>query len=147
VAIARLIQDICRKQVMTDKNRRTLRNHLIIHLEVIDRATGKTLGYLGDISREGLMLISQNALPLQHVFDIDIQLGDRDPDNGENLLGLDIDLISAQVETRWIRPNLNPQLSCIGCTFQQIAPEHLALIDKIGELLGFGTNVDINRVG
>jgi hypothetical protein len=55
-------------------NRRIKRHQLPCFLQVSNRYTGKTLGFLGNISEEGLMLISDLPLLVGAVFALSLQV-------------------------------------------------------------------------
>ncbi|MCP4700537.1 MAG: PilZ domain-containing protein [Gammaproteobacteria bacterium] len=116
---------------MGDRDRGRIRTQLFIYLEVLDQRTKQVIGHLGDISDGGLMIIIANQpLRLHQPKHISIKL----PED-ENF---DKEYLNAWVEPRWIKPDVNPELHCVGCQFLEIEPEDQALIWEIGELLGFG---------
>lgn len=119
-------------------DRREPRHYLCVYLDVIDLYTNRLLGSMGDISRTGVMFISEKPLPLNHLLDIRILLPEADEFPKK--------FIEAQVETRWTKPNINPQWHCIGCCFIKINQEDLSIIDKIGEYFGFTPHFEVQRV-
>lgn len=104
------------------------RKHLFLYLDVVDRLSGKLLGHLGDISEGGLMVISEHFLPLNVEHYVRIKL----PEGEFNAKYLD-----AKIETRWEKPDVNPNLRCIGCRFVQIDQDDMEIILQLGELLSF----------
>ena len=108
---------------------RTTRQPLLFYLDIIEQQTHKHIGHLENISKEGLMIITDKAIPLNNIKAISIQL----PDFEE----FDESSIDIQVEIRWMKQDINPNLYCIGCRFVKIKPKDLALIEQVREVLGF----------
>ena len=116
------------------------RNYLFQYLDVIDQQTNQQLGYLGDLSKSGIMLISNKPLPLNKKIDISIVANEKEEDSP-------MTFIKAQIQTCWIKPNINPELFCIGCQILKIDPNDEKKLKKLGDLLCFNPEVTINRVG
>jgi c-di-GMP-binding flagellar brake protein YcgR len=104
------------------------RKHLYLYLDVEDRRTGALIGHLGDISPGGIMIITENALPLHHEYYVRIKL----PEEEFNAKYLDV-----KVETRWQKPDVNPELQCIGCRFTHIDADDVTLVEALGKFLTF----------
>jgi len=119
-------------------NRQYSRKPLVLYLDVLEQASQKLLGHLGDISEHGMMFISQGTFPIGQRISLAIRLPNSD-DFGQPM-------IEALVEVRWTKPNLNPRLTCIGCQFLQLNSADLPLIKKIGDFIGFDASVDVHRV-
>ncbi len=105
------------------------RKHLFLYLDILDRKTGEIIGQLGDISSGGLMIITTHDIPLHIIKHLRIRLPD---DENFDHPHLDID-----VETRWAKPDINPELQCIGCQFLEISPRQHTLIVEIEQWLTF----------
>ena len=58
--------------------RRIERHQLPYFLKVFNRITDKPIGYIGNVSEDGLMLISQLPLMLGAVFDLRLKIPDGD---------------------------------------------------------------------
>lgn len=110
-------------------SQRLPRKKLVIYLDVLDQHTHALLGHLGDISKEGLMIITDQPLAIDGVKDISIQLHD--------LEGFSQKTLDCQVEERWAKPDVNPKILCIGCEFINISAKDLPLIRRIQDVLGF----------
>jgi hypothetical protein len=108
---------------------RTKRRHLFLYLEILDPATHELIGHLGDISKDGLMIICNHPMPLRQLRDIRIKL----PETEE----FPKKYIDLTVETRWSKPDVNPALYCIGCHFADYAEDDMPLIQQVAELLTF----------
>ncbi len=111
------------------EHRDTIRKHVFLYLEIFDRDTQQLLGHLGDISHDGLMIITERTLPLHERKNLRIKL----PDSEEFTEAY----LDVQVETRWIAPDANPEIQCIGCLFTHVNPADEALIRQVGEVLSF----------
>ncbi|WP_062152892.1 PilZ domain-containing protein [Beggiatoa leptomitoformis] len=122
---------------MSERN--SIRKHLFLYLDVFDKTNNQLLGYLGDISEQGLMFISQTQIMPDQLLNIRIELP-------ENLQEMNKMCIDAQVKTRWTEPNINPQLNCIGCQFIDLDAEYIPVIQQITELLTFDEDFEIKRV-
>jgi hypothetical protein len=105
------------------------RKHLFIYLDVLDRLSGKLLGHLGDISEGGLMIISEHPMNLNEMRYIRIKLPEEDAFNAKYL--------DVKVETRWQKPDVNPELFCIGCRFKHIDQDDLDIVEILGKYLSF----------
>jgi hypothetical protein len=57
-----------------NEQRKLSRRNFIIDLEVVNRETGDTIGSLGDITREGIMIISDGVILQDKLFPIKIDL-------------------------------------------------------------------------
>jgi c-di-GMP-binding flagellar brake protein YcgR len=104
------------------------RKHLYLYLEVEDRRSGNLLGHLGDISTGGIMIISENNIPLHQEYYARIKL----PEEEFNAKYLDV-----KVETRWHKLDINPDLHCIGCRFTHIDSDDIVIVEELGKLLTF----------
>ncbi len=98
-----------------DEKRKLDRKYLIVYSRVFERNLGKMLGYLGDLSLSGAMIISEqpqtvnSVLPLR--FDLpDLQLF--------NIGQLDITARVAHCD-----PDINPAFYNIGFEFLDVTPE------------------------
>jgi PilZ domain len=112
-----------------DERRKLDRKYLIVYSRVFERNLGKMLGYLGDLSLSGAMIISEQAqtvnsvLPLR--FDLpDIQLF--------NIGQLDISARVAHCE-----PDINPAFYNIGFEFQDVTAEKKVIIEKMMDAYEF----------
>ncbi len=123
------------------EHRKEYRTPLLVYLDVIDIQTQKNLGYLGDISLEGMMLITTQDIPVGQVFDIQIQL----PESAA-LEFSQTQTIDLQIEVVWQKNNLNPELFCLGCHFTQISDADRDLLQRVGQALGFNQATQVHRV-
>jgi len=56
------------------ERRRHKRRHLVYRLKVVDRGTQRILGYLVDVTTEGLMLMSEDPIELGRTFELRMAL-------------------------------------------------------------------------
>ena len=104
------------------------RRHLYVYLELIERETGRSLGRLGDVHDQGLLLLSQAPFNPGEVFHVIIRLpevlreGLPDP---EGTLGI-----------RWSKPDVIVGQFQNGCSFDSPDPEArmriMALVNRLG---------------
>lgn len=120
------------------EQRHYLRRPLFLFLDVLECSSKQLLGHLGDVSVGGIMFITAQPLSINQVKDIYIKV--------ESLDEVPDKLIEVQVQTRWIKPNLNPKWYCVGCHFLNVNPNDLIVIDKLGKLLGFDNDFTVYRV-
>ncbi|OQW95546.1 MAG: hypothetical protein BWK79_02110 [Beggiatoa sp. IS2] len=111
------------------KTRHPERKHLCLYLAIIDQHTGGLLGHLGDISKNGIMIIGDKPLLPKQIRDVSIKLPDFEEFSKRT--------IDIKVEVRWTKPDTNPDLFCSGCRFLEIIKEDLLLIEQAEEVLGF----------
>jgi hypothetical protein len=94
----------------------------ILYLNIIERTSGKLLGYTGNIHHQGLMLVSKHEIPL--IIDIPVLV--QVP--GEEGIKSEIPLI---INGIWNQMNMNPHFYNTGC---QIVDPSSEVIDAIDEL-------------
>ena len=58
---------------MDSLQRRQPRHPLIYYLKVFDCASGEQIGFLGDITDEGVMVMSEQPLPVDHDYVLEIR--------------------------------------------------------------------------
>ncbi|MFN3580432.1 MAG: PilZ domain-containing protein [Pseudomonas sp.] len=81
------------------EQRRISRHQLDGYLQVFNRHTGRPMGFIGNISRQGMMLISQLPILLGSHYDLQLRL----PGSGEQP-----ELINFSALSRWCRPDATP---------------------------------------
>lgn len=112
----------------TKEKRVIQRHHLRYFLCVYNRKTGKPIGYIVNISREGLRLVSHIPLLTHSVFQFRIKL----PREIEGARNIDFDALSC-----WCRPDVSPD--CFDTGFKLIDPpsDLMELIDGLSEYFSF----------
>lgn len=105
------------------------RSQLLYYLPVIERRSGERLGVLGDLSPEGLLLVSERRMDPGHRYHVRVA-----PDNATELLG-DVEL-NAEIEVRWATQDANPSLYIAGTQFHGLGPEEHEIIQILLQRLG-----------
>lgn len=110
------------------EKRKLKRRHLIYYLRVFNRINHDLLGHLVDLTPEGIMIISENPLPV----DVDYQLHMTLP---EEIMGKDT--IDFEAHTVWSRRDVDPSFFGTGFRVTNLAREDEALIAELIQDFGF----------
>jgi len=108
------------------------RKELLFYLNILEENTHEPLGHLVNLSNEGMMIIiTDKAISFKkdQVKNVSIQLPDFDEFTKK--------FIKLHVEVRWMKPDINPNLYRIGCSFVEINPDDLPIIKQVQDVLGF----------
>jgi len=114
---------------MSDGARLNTRRHLYYYLEVLDRKSGVSLGRMGDIHEEGLLLLTQDSLKPGTRLMVAVQLP-APIGNGRATLELDI-------EVRWSRKEAAGIAFQNGCSFVSLSQADRNYIDGLVGRIGF----------
>ena len=68
------------------EQRKMQRRHLIYYLEAIDMDTGKPIGFLVDITTNGIMLMSEAPIEINKIFHLTVKKETYLTDNGLNVI-------------------------------------------------------------
>lgn len=110
--------------------RSDVRRSLVFYLPIIDRENGKEIGELGDITENGLLIISEQMLTVTETKSISIELP-----KGSNYQE---PVLNLKVEIMWTkRDPHNPQLALSGCRIIDIHEKERKLIDYLIKNAGF----------
>jgi len=112
-----------------DERRKLDRKYLIVYSRVFERNLGRMLGYLGDLSQSGAMIISEQAQTVNSVLPLRFDLPDL---NLFKASQLDISARVAHCE-----PDINPAFYNIGFEFLEVTPEQKEIIEKMMEAYEF----------
>ena len=104
--------------------RRQKRWHLVYYLRVFESHSGDLLGYLVDVTTEGMMLMSEKALPLHQSFDLQMEVPTDDKTKNN--------LIRLKAFSLWSKQDVNPHYQDTG--FKLIEPTAFA-VSAISELI------------
>ncbi len=105
------------------KDRRRLkREHIMFYSRVFDRETGALLGYLGDLTPIGCMVIGEKSLAPDTDYMLRIDLP-------EDMYPKPVLNVSAQ--SVYCRPDVDPRFYTIGFSFQDLRPEDVAIVEQI----------------
>ncbi|KAF1030164.1 MAG: hypothetical protein GAK37_01482 [Pseudomonas sp.] len=108
--------------------RRIERHQLPCFLQVFNRLTDKPIGYLGNVSEDGLMLISQ--LPMMIDVDFELRLKVPGPDG-------DVHAIDLRATCLWSHEDINPQHYDSGFRLLQASTEYMSLITALQHYFSF----------
>ena len=112
---------------MTEK-RHTKRWQLFYYLRVFEAQTGELLGHVVDVTTEGMMLISEAAIPKGVVYDLRMELpGARDVSTTLNL----------RAQSRWSTCDVNKKFFDTGFTLVNPTQETVEAIQAIIDELQF----------
>lgn len=112
-----------------DERRRIPRRYLIIYSRVFDQTLGKLLGYLSDLSESGAMIISEEALAVDSVIPLRLDLPDPKVFQTHNLM------ITARVAH--CVADISPDFFDIGLEFLEVTPEKRNILQKMMEVYEF----------
>ena len=112
---------------MRDK-RKLKRRHLIYYLHVLERVSGNLIGYLVDISTEGIMIMSENPIEAGTVLELKIML--ESEMSAKQYLYFDASVL------RCVK-SINGTTYDIGCKLLNLSPEDFREIEMIIDELGF----------
>jgi hypothetical protein len=102
---------------------------MFYYLEAKNVDPHTTLGRIGDVSENGLMLLTDVPLELNAQYSIEIQLP-------ESLTGSQ-KILAVTIVARWIKPDHNPAISCAGCQIIDPGEHAQAIIQSLIEYYGF----------
>lgn len=108
--------------------RRIERHQLSCFLQVFNRLTDKPIGFLGNVSEAGLMLISQ--LPM--MVDVDFELRLKIPKADGDFQGVDI-----TATCLWSHEDINPQHYDSGFSVLEASDEYRQLISALLNYFSF----------
>ena len=108
--------------------RRIERHQLSYFLQVFNRRTDKPIGYLGNVSEDGLMLISQ--LPI--MVDVDFELRFKIPGPEGDFQTIDI-----TATCLWSHEDINPQHYDSGFSVTQASDGYTRLISALLNYFSF----------
>jgi c-di-GMP-binding flagellar brake protein YcgR len=112
-----------------DERRRLDRKYLIVYSRVFERELGRMLGYLGDLSLSGAMIISEQPQIVNSVLPLRFDLPDLQLFKAGQL---DISARVAHCE-----PDINPAFYNIGFQFLDVSPEEKTIIEKMMDAYEF----------
>lgn len=112
-----------------NERRNLPRKYLIVYSRVFERAMGKLLGYLADLSLEGAMIISEDKLAVDTLLSLRFDLPDAHAFEANSLN------LSARVAR--CDPDISPGFYNIGFEFQDVQEEQKAIILKMMDMYEF----------
>lgn len=104
------------------------RKYLMYFSRVIDRHSGILLGYLSDLTRDGLMLISETPIPLDQDYHLLMDLPEDFAPREQ---------LALTAHSVWEKPDIDPNYLNTGFKIIGLEEADLILIDQIIERYGF----------
>ncbi|MFK0571282.1 hypothetical protein [Endozoicomonas sp.] len=116
--------------VPSGKERRSIKRHqLQDYLKIYNRNTMRVMGSIGNISCNGLMLISSVPVLIGAVYNMRIILPDNDM--GERYLDFD-------VRSHWCKPDVGPEYFDSGYSIVNAGHDIIDLVDTLKDYFTFG---------
>jgi len=113
---------------MHHDNRQLKRVHLIYYLRIFDNNTGSNIGHLVDITTQGIMMISEEPVPIGKDFSFRMQLP-------ATITGREEIQFSARC--LWCKKDFNPDFYVSGYQIQEITPQKVKTITALINSYGF----------
>jgi hypothetical protein len=105
------------------ERRKISRKYLAIYSRVFDRASGRVIGYLSDLTDKGAMVISDT--PMAESQDISLRFDLPDP------ALFSIDHLNLDAQIMWCKPDIDPAFYNIGFVFRTVSPEQAKIIEEM----------------
>ncbi len=105
-----------------DNQRTVERKHLIYYLKVADRETKQAIGHAVNISNDGLMLISEEPIKTESIFQLQMFLP-------EEIQGSRYYEFTAT--SKWCRKDENPDFYNIGFELHNVSTECIQVIERL----------------
>ncbi len=110
------------------ERRKLHRRHLIFYLRLQDARTGELMGFLGDISPKGLLMISEQPLAVGRTLHLQLLL----PHEIEGRNAVELEAV-----VRRCAPDYNPQFHAIGMEVNELEPAVLKVLEELVQEMGF----------
>ena len=104
------------------------RKYLLYFSRVIDRKSGILLGYLSDLTKDGLMLISETPIALGQDFDVLMDLPEDFAPREQ---------LALSVHSLWSKPDVDPTYFNTGFNITVLDENDIGLVERIIERYGF----------
>ncbi len=127
-ALVRLCLRALRSEFSMFTERRIERHQLPYFLRVFNSVTDKPIGFLGNVSADGLMLISQ--LPMMIGADFDLRLKIPASDGCMQVIDL-------RASCLWCHEDATPHHYDAGFSLQQAPPEYAQLVSALQQYFSF----------
>ncbi|MCX8044191.1 MAG: PilZ domain-containing protein [Desulfobacterota bacterium] len=110
------------------EKRKLKRRHLIYYLKVTDRQSGKLIGFLVNITPEGIMIMSEEPIPVGKLFHLQILV----PSETDEKAHLQFD-----ARSKWCERSVNTDFYDTGFELLNVTSRDFLAIEKIIAELGF----------
>ena len=104
-------------------NRKHVRKLLMSYSPVLDLYGGRRLGYLGDLTLMGAMVIGEKAVEEESLLTLQIEVPDLEAVSAKRL--------SIPARTVWCQPDISPEYFNIGFEFKEVKPDQAIVIQAI----------------
>lgn len=104
------------------ERRKYKRSDLLYYSRVFDRNTGDVIGHLGNITPYGMMIISEEPLKIEIMYDLRIEL----PEELVEKANIEVD-----AESLWCVPDINPNFYNTGFRLFNIGTEEIQIIEQL----------------
>jgi len=111
-----------------ENKRRLKRRHLIYYLRVFDISNGQLVGHLVDITKEGLMLISEQALELDRAYSFRMVLPAEILNKAE---------LNFSATVKWCKKDVNPDFYASGFSLVSISDDDMTIVESLIHRYGF----------
>lgn len=115
------------------ERRKQERKNLVAYTQVFDLYGGDLLGYLGDLTISGAMIISEKAMKQDMEITLAIELPE--------LPNIKAVRMSLAARVAWCQQDLSPQYFNVGFEFKQVTPDQKKMIETIIENYQFRRDV------
>ena len=124
--MSNLAEDSQNSQIIIKRSQE--RWNLVQYLKVVKAENNETVGHLVDVTTEGMMLISENSIPLHQTYNLRMEIPTED-----NIP----QMIALTAESLWTKKDVNPAFHDTG--FRLINPSKRAInaITRLIEELAF----------
>jgi len=104
------------------ERRKIKRRHILFYSRVFNRQTGELIGYLGDLTTEGAMVISEEPLEINVTYRLRLDL----PEDLYNKT-----ILGFNAHSVWCKPDVDPNFFNTGFKFIDIATQDQEIIQRI----------------
>lgn len=122
-----------KKRGAMKERRKQERKNLVAYTQVYDLYSGNLLGYLGDLTFLGAMIITEKPIPPNTEFTLSFELPEI-PDTRAVR-------ISIESRSAWCEKDLSPQFYNVGFEFKEVSVKQKAIIEAIIEHYQFRRDV------
>lgn len=114
------------------ERRKQERKNLVAYTQVFDLYGGNLLGYLGDLTVSGAMIISDKPIAPETEVTLSIELPE--------LPGVKAVRMNLPARAAWCQQDLSPQYFNVGFEFREVTPDQVKLVGSIVENYEFRRN-------
>lgn len=111
------------------ERRKQPRKDLMSYSQVFDVQTGSLIGYLGDLTPSGAMVISDSMIEPNSPLTISIQLPELD--------SFSETAITLQIRVAWCKQDLSPEYYNLGLEFKSLSEKEKKIVEAVIEKYEF----------